>query len=427
MKNFSQYIFESSQKLDIPENSIGYIGTAELKKYLEIADSFLSKESKYIINWMINNEDWMNKIENDENENVLAGFYEKGTPKDESLKALWGYLNKLKSKHYDVKTGGGIFEVPVFWPSNLFKEVLEKKLYPEYVIYEFFKIKNYISDIKNLEGKDKKELNRIESKILYQYIPLIHKKANNIATKYNLFGKAEGSTTMDDIVLSVMGDTENNGTPKGALGAIRKYNGKTNFMQWISNQAEQGGGDLMKKHTRKDNQTVSGNEVIGHDKDGNNDRTRFDTVKSSEDAASLKYSQEEVEYAYKAVLDAMFKKFGKEKTEMFCHSLGIFGYEKMKNTEISKKYGIKPSNLSQIIGTGKTSKIMNALRMAVSNPKWGGAKGELDNIKVDKDLGALLIRLNNTVNEMLHDKDELLHENIIYVNNVKNEKNMEEV
>ena len=53
MKKLSQIINEAKKKLDIQDDTINYISTEDLIKYVEIANKFLSVDTKNIINWLI--------------------------------------------------------------------------------------------------------------------------------------------------------------------------------------------------------------------------------------------------------------------------------------------------------------------------------------------------------------------------------------
>ena len=57
MKNFSTFLSESISvgRIDGIKDSINYIGEEDLKKYLEVANIFLSEETKQIIQWLIVN------------------------------------------------------------------------------------------------------------------------------------------------------------------------------------------------------------------------------------------------------------------------------------------------------------------------------------------------------------------------------------
>ena len=48
---------EAKQKLDIQDDTINYIPTADLKKYLEVTNRFISNDAKEVVNYLIVNND----------------------------------------------------------------------------------------------------------------------------------------------------------------------------------------------------------------------------------------------------------------------------------------------------------------------------------------------------------------------------------
>ena len=61
MKNLTSRINEAKQKLEIQEDSINFIDATDLKKYLDIAGRFLTDETKYIVDWLIELKAWETK------------------------------------------------------------------------------------------------------------------------------------------------------------------------------------------------------------------------------------------------------------------------------------------------------------------------------------------------------------------------------
>ena len=58
MKTLSQVRrVNEAKSLDVQEDAIGYIGAGDLKKYLDIANKFISDDTKSIINYIIDNND----------------------------------------------------------------------------------------------------------------------------------------------------------------------------------------------------------------------------------------------------------------------------------------------------------------------------------------------------------------------------------
>ena len=95
MKTLSILFEEKNAKLKVQSDSINYISVEDLKKYLEIADKFISDETKEIINYLIvNNKTYLSELATDDEENALVGFYNAGEPKTPELKELYKSLKK---------------------------------------------------------------------------------------------------------------------------------------------------------------------------------------------------------------------------------------------------------------------------------------------------------------------------------------------
>ena len=87
---------KAKPKFQIPEGSINYISSPDLKKYLEVTDRFISDETKELVNWLIvNNDSYISDLSNDEDENALAGFYKAGVPDKENLRELYRLLDTI--------------------------------------------------------------------------------------------------------------------------------------------------------------------------------------------------------------------------------------------------------------------------------------------------------------------------------------------
>ena len=132
MKNLTTFISESNlvvktikenkEKLaNLQDNTIDYISTGDLKKYLEITDKFISEPAKYVINYLIDhNSTYISELGNDKAENALAGFYMNGIPSDPKYKELYKNLG-------DVVKSGNILEIPVFQTKAQFDAIISKK------------------------------------------------------------------------------------------------------------------------------------------------------------------------------------------------------------------------------------------------------------------------------------------------------------
>ena len=113
MKKLSQIINEAKQKLDIQDDTINYISTEDLISYMDIANKFLSDDTKNIINWLIEHPNYVEDLASKNANNALATFYDNGVPTTPMMKELYRWVaNVVKSNR--------LLEIPVFRPQQLF-------------------------------------------------------------------------------------------------------------------------------------------------------------------------------------------------------------------------------------------------------------------------------------------------------------------
>ena len=89
-------VLEAKEGLKLQNGVIDYISAAELKKYLEIADKFISDEAKEITQWLIDNNSTYIK-----DYGSLSKFYDMGTPKDKTLKKIYSDIGNIWVEKYD--------------------------------------------------------------------------------------------------------------------------------------------------------------------------------------------------------------------------------------------------------------------------------------------------------------------------------------
>ena len=132
MKKFSQVFEANKPKLDIQDDTINYIDSANLKKYLEICDKFISNECKSIIKYLIDHNDtYISELSSDSDENALAGFYNNWKPSNKSneLKELYKNISILNKKNR-------LMEIPVFQSKEQFEAIINKTESPDSVILD---------------------------------------------------------------------------------------------------------------------------------------------------------------------------------------------------------------------------------------------------------------------------------------------------
>ena len=156
MKKFSSIITEEKRTVSIQDDSLNYISKAELEKYLEIADKFISKEAKTVCKWLIDNNDtYIKTLAGKGEENAVASFFNAGFPKDgtDDLKEL--YRNILT-----VSKSNRIMEIPVFMTKFQFDSIIKKEASPDEVIM----------DLDSEAGRNE---------VAKKFMPLVHKIVNS--------------------------------------------------------------------------------------------------------------------------------------------------------------------------------------------------------------------------------------------------------
>lgn len=400
MKKFS--IFneaKSENQLDIQDNTINYISVEDLKKYLSIADKYLSQETKEIINWLIvNNQTYLHDLDPEmEADNALAAFYNKGVPKQEDLKELYKCIGTVKKSER-------LLEIPVFQTKEQFNDIINKKMSPDEILL----------DLKTEKGR---------SKVVSQYQPLIYKIVRQWIGK-SKFG-------VDDLYsIALVGITY----AMNSFGhkKVRGENGKwvevsadektasytfTQYAAYCINNAileeikhnshlvripaSQQSKDRKEKGFNIKNISISGSKKVGHDSDGNG-KTLFDYVDSGENGFK-DVDSEDLKKLWATVYDKLEKQFKKRDLEIFYSLFGLNDYKKIKGKDIATKYNVVPSAI-----TSTKTKIINF-------------------IKKDKQLWDIFKEILAIVGEAMQDKyneeDQYLEAHSI--SNIKNTDNDE--
>ena len=120
---------EAKQPLDIQDNTINYVSTADLQQYMEIAKKFLSDDAKTVINWLIEHPNYVDEIAGPNADNALATFYDNGVPSTPVMKELYRALGK-------VVKANRLLEIPVFQTKEQFEGILDKKISPDEIILD---------------------------------------------------------------------------------------------------------------------------------------------------------------------------------------------------------------------------------------------------------------------------------------------------
>ena len=334
MKKLSQAVNEAKAKLEIQDDSINFISSDNLKKYLEIAGKFLSPETKDIVSWLIdNNKDYVSRFGGD---NALVTFYNNGVPKDASLKELYRNIGAvIKSDR--------ILEVPVFQTQEQFNGIISKEISPDEIIL----------DLSSERGRDA---------VAKKYDKLVWKIARSFNGKSNL--------SLDELYAAGL---------EGLTRAMNKYGKKTDFVKaeydavknytFLSFAAYSIRNQILSdiksvshivkipasvQHKEKQetgrntkSNTISGDKPVkgGGGKEGEKTMFDFMSASSSEETSST-VNDKDAEKLWKQVYSELEKKFDKTTMDIWYSFNELNGHEKMKNKDLGKKYNMIPSRVT---------------------------------------------------------------------------------
>lgn len=335
MRNLTELIKEAkANKLEVQDDSINYISSADLKKYLEVANNFLSKESKEVINWLIvNNASYISDLSTDDEENALAGFYNAGVPKSDSLKELYKTLGIV------IKSGR-FLEIPVFQTKDQFEAIINKKESPDSIILDLTSEKGRNKIARQYKPLIIKMCNDWNGKSRLTYDDLMSAAYEGLTWAMNGFGKKTNKNKVDQETIAT----------SMTFGQYAAYMIRSSILMSIENESKtvrepksaQQRERKEKGFNRKTN-SVSGDKAVGNDEEGG--KTLFDYIGDTVEPSS-ELDREDMKKLQAELRKAIEKEFGKKVTEMFYELLGLDGGEEQKNKDIAKKYGITPSNVT---------------------------------------------------------------------------------
>ena len=372
MKKFSQ-VFEgnvSKPKLNIQDDTINYIKSEDLEKYLEITDKFISDEAKEIIKYLIDHNDtYLSDLSNDTDENALAGFYNAGIPKDDSKKELYKNIGILNKKDR-------LMEIPVFLTKEQFEAIINKTESPDAIIL----------DLTSEKGRNE---------IAKKYQPLIHKIARQLHGKTNLSYDDLVSAGNQGLVLAMNGYGKKSDKNIADLETIvsKTFTQYAAFIIRINmigdvrdvSQTVRVPISQQKKEKEEKGYNTKTNSISGDKSVSNNgeegNKSLFDFIGGSEDA-SRGVDQEDMEKLWKSFYKKLEEKFDKNLLDIWYSSFGLNGREKMKKKEIAEKYGLVPSNITYYL-----TKVNNF-------------------IHTDKQMKSILSDINELMAECKHDMDQ---------------------
>ena len=354
MKKLSQIINEAKQKLDIQDDTINYISTPELQKYMEIANKFLSEDSKNVISWLIDHPNYVEDLASKNANNALATFYDNGVPTTPMMKELYRWVaNVVKSNR--------LLEIPVFQTKEQFDAILNRTVSPDEVII----------DLTSEKGRND---------IAKQYDPLVWKIARDFAGKSNFDLSELHAIGCEGLVWAMNKYGKKNTKSTSSDENVKAYTFKScagyciriAILEAIKDQGHlvriprsQQAKERKEKGHNTRNTSISVETPVGKDKDGNTKRLIDKIGDYEREGKSLEERDNERLWA-----EIDNKKFDDRTLEIFYSWFGLFGYEKLSRKEMMAKYGFRnPSNIN-----ANNYKVMNYMK---SNPEMMNALREL--------------------------------------------------
>ena len=357
MKKLSQIINEAKQKLDIQDDTINYISTPELQKYMEIANKFLSEDSKNVIGWLIDHPNYVEDLASKNANNALATFYDNGVPTTPMMKELYRWVaNVVKSNR--------LLEIPVFQTKDQFDAILNRTVAPDEVII----------DLTSEKGRND---------IAKKYDPLVWKIARDFIGKSNFDLSELHAIGSEGLVWAMNKYGKKNTKSTSSDENVKAYTFKSwagyciriAILEAIKDQGHlvriprsQQAKERKEKGHNTRNTSISVETPVGKDKDGNTKRLIDKIGDYEREGKSLE--ERDNERLWAEIDNKLRKKFDDRTLEIFYSWFGLFGYEKLSGKEMMAKYGFKnPSNIN-----ANNYKVMNYMK---SNPEMMNALREL--------------------------------------------------
>lgn len=336
MKKFSQVFEANKPKLDIQDDTINYIDSANLKKYLEICDKFISNECKSIIKYLIDHNDtYISELSSDSDENALAGFYNNWKPSNKSneLKELYKNISILNKRNR-------LMEIPVFQSKEQFEAIINKTESPDSVILDLTSEAGRNQIAKKYEPLIHKIAKQFMGKSELSYEDLISAGNVGLIHAMNKYGKKSNKNVAD--LETIVGKTF---TQYAAfMIRISILEDIKNLSQIVRIPISQQNAERRETGRNTKSNTVSGDKEISSSGDEGN-KSLFDYIGGT-DNATRGIDNEDVEKLWKKFFKKLEEKFDKTTLDIWYSSFGVNGHTKMKKKDIAAKYGLVPSNIS---------------------------------------------------------------------------------
>ena len=334
MKKLSQIINEAKKKLDIQDDTINYISTSELQKYMEIADKFLSEDSKNVISWLIDHPNYVEDLASKNANNALATFYDNGIPTTPVMKELYRWVG-------NVVKNNRLLEIPVFQTKEQFNAIISKSVSPDEVII----------DLSSERGRNEvaKKYDALVWKIARSYIGKSNFTLDDLhAIGYiglveamNSYGKKTDRTKADDE--HMVGFTfKSYAGYRIRIAILARIMDEGHVVRIPRSQQAK---ERKEKGYNTRNTSISVETPVGKDKEGNTKRLLDKIGDYERGGKSLEDADNERLWA--EIDNKLRKKFDDRTLEIFYSWFGLFGYEKLSGKEIMAKYGFRnPSNIN---------------------------------------------------------------------------------
>ena len=357
MKTLSTFVKEAKQPLDIQDNTINYISTADLQSYMEIAKKFLSDDAKFVINWLIEHPNYVDDIAGPNAKNALATFYDNGVPSTPVMKELYKALGK-------VVKANRLLEIPVFQTKEQFDAIINKEVAPDEIIL----------DLTSEKGRNE---------IAMKYEPMVWKIARGYVGRSNLDLEELHAIGMEGIVWAMNKYGKKNDKSTASDENVKAYT----FHSWVAYciriaileaikdqghlvrvpRSQQSREKAEKGHMTK-NYSVSMETPTGRDKDGNTKRLA-DKIGDYE-RAGKSMEDEDDRRLWEHIHSLLKRQFDDRTLGVFYDKWGVNGHEKLSGKEIMDKYNINIQSKINFM----CSKVMQYM---LKNPEMREALQEL--------------------------------------------------
>ena len=346
MKTLSTFIKEAKQNAIEPQDDcMNFIPADELKKYLMMCKSFLSAESKELINWFIvNNSSYMKDLEvaKPTSSSLIASFYNAGPYKDSVKKELYALIGKINKS-------GRLLEIPMMQTEEQFKGILNGKVSADEVII----------DLSSEKGRNA---------VAKKYGPLCYKIARSFSGKSNLSFDDLLSCAYEGLTYAMnsYGKKSNKAKKKesetGEELDITKYKATTfltfasylirfTILEAIKNESHlvriptsQQSKERKERGSNVKNTSISGDKAIGNSDGG---KSLFELVGGTENA-SRSLEDQDIVNTWKELIKRIKDsgKFSDKVIKCWMEFNQIGGTKKRKNKEIAAELDVAPSNIT---------------------------------------------------------------------------------